>query len=221
MVSIPDQSSPHGKVLVAPNNPGTWIGKLWRKAICAHLTMLLNPRIVVMSKDSNGISSSKDATIVMGPNGWTATLPAVSIPAVTPPTPYVNTVPFSGYSDPPGGLPAGNYVAGPTPSLFVNMNAKTLWACIVSGSPGVWAQISGASNTGFAVYSLAVAYAQGSGVYVAGLGTFWAKVDTAAGIAPAWPENTNWKLIAFDVLQDYVCRNGTSSQINFNGLTTT
>lgn len=73
-----DSNNLFGRVVSPPSNPGTWIGKKWRGFISAALTCLLNPRIIVPVVDANGITSPQDAVITMGPNGWTAVLPAIS-----------------------------------------------------------------------------------------------------------------------------------------------
>ena len=132
-----------GAQIDPPDNPGTWIGKLWRAKICAILTCLLKPRLVIPIDNGNGIPVPQDAVITMGRNGWTAVFPALAAAGASGTA--SSNVPFSGTVDPPGGLPVGNYVAGPTPSLYVNLTAKTLWVCTTSGTnaTSVWAQVSG------------------------------------------------------------------------------
>ena len=135
-----------GAQIDPPDNPGTWIGKLWRAKICTILTCLLKPRLIVPIDNGNGIPVPQDAIITMGRNGWTAMFPALAAAGAS----SSSNVPFSGTTDPPGGLAAGNYVAGPTPSLYVNLNTKTLWVCTTDGTnaTSVWAQISGGSGVG-------------------------------------------------------------------------
>jgi hypothetical protein len=162
------------------------------------------------------------------------------------------TVPFSGNGAPSAStLAAGSYVAGPVPSLYVDMTAKALYVCTTAGTAATsgWgmvaslevAEMDGApdvigvkkiifpagavTDNGdksvnvqfptppaggggmFSIYS-GGAYTQGSGVYVSGLGTFWATVNVPAGNAPAYPENSFWKLIAFDVQEAGICATG-------------
>lgn len=59
---------------VDPPGPATWISHKWRMFIAELLTCLMNPHITVLYLDSDGAATlSKDAEIVMGPAGWTAT----------------------------------------------------------------------------------------------------------------------------------------------------
>jgi hypothetical protein len=67
-----------GAKIEPTKDPGTWIGKLWRSKIAAILTCLLNPKILVPVDPGSGIPVLQEATIVMGRNGWVATLPSVS-----------------------------------------------------------------------------------------------------------------------------------------------
>jgi hypothetical protein len=156
------------------------------------------------------------------------------------------TVPFSGWGTPGATtLAAGSYVAGPVPSLYVDMTAKALYVCTTAGtaSTSVWMMVTSlevtetdgtpdvigvkkiifptatitdngdksvsvqfpASGGGMFSFYNGGAYAQGSGVYLAGAGTFWAKQNVPAGAAPAYPENAYWKLIAFDVQEVGIC----------------
>lgn len=64
-----------GQTVKPPNNPGTWIGKVWRALVCSRLTMLQNPRIIAPVPDGNGIYFPKDAVIEMSEDGWTVMLP--------------------------------------------------------------------------------------------------------------------------------------------------
>ena len=137
-----------GAQIDPPDNPGTWIGKLWRAKICAILTCLLKPRLVIPIDNGNGIPVPQDAVITMGRNGWTAVFPALAAAGASGTA--SSTVPFSGTTDPPGGLAVGNYVVSPTPSLYVNLTTPSLWVCTISGTnaTSVWAQISGGSAGG-------------------------------------------------------------------------
>jgi hypothetical protein len=67
-----------GAQIDPPDNPGTWIGKLWREKICTILTCLLKPRLIVPIDNGNGIPVPQDAIITMGRNGWTAMFPALA-----------------------------------------------------------------------------------------------------------------------------------------------
>ena len=60
---------------VDPPGPATWISHKWRMFIAELLTCLMNPHITLLYLDESGAATlSKDAEIVMGPAGWTATL---------------------------------------------------------------------------------------------------------------------------------------------------
>jgi hypothetical protein len=146
MNNPPDQDNPLGQMITPPDGPGTWIGKHWRALICQKLTMLQNFKITAMVVDSKGVATPQDAKIVMGRNGVMIVLPRMAAAGAS----SSSNVPFSGTTDPPGGLAAGNYVAGPTPSLYVNLNTKTLWVCTTAGTSATstWAQISGGSSGG-------------------------------------------------------------------------
>jgi hypothetical protein len=72
-----------GAKIEAPNNPGTWIGQVWRQKICTLLTCLLNPRLTIPVDSGDGIPVPKDAVITMGRNGWTAVFPALAAPGGT------------------------------------------------------------------------------------------------------------------------------------------
>ena len=59
---------------VDPPGPATWISHKWRMFIAELLTCLMNPHITLLYLDESGAATlSKDAEIVMGPAGWTAT----------------------------------------------------------------------------------------------------------------------------------------------------
>lgn len=67
-----------GLQLTAPDNPGTWIGKLWRAKLCAILTCLLKPKFTIPIDNGNGIPVPQDAVVTMGRNGWTVVFPALA-----------------------------------------------------------------------------------------------------------------------------------------------
>ena len=131
-----------GQQIIPPDNPGTWIGRIYRGRIARALTCLLNPRIIVPVDAGNGVPNLQLARVTMGPNGWTAILPTLA--GISS---YIaSSVPFSGNGPPSAGTlnPAGVYITSPIPSLYVDMTAKALYVCTVAGtsSTSVWAQIS-------------------------------------------------------------------------------
>jgi hypothetical protein len=97
------------------------------------------------------------------PDGTTQTMPVVR-PVITPNNSFLElpidltnfsggggsgSVPFSGNGAPSAStLAAGSYVAGPVPSLYVDMMTKALYVCTTAGtaSTSVWVQISGGAG---------------------------------------------------------------------------
>jgi hypothetical protein len=67
-----------GYTVSAPNNPGEWIGKTWRKRISSILTCLLNPKFSQRVDDGTGIITTIDSEVRMGPTGYTVIFPAIS-----------------------------------------------------------------------------------------------------------------------------------------------
>jgi hypothetical protein len=74
-VSDPKNNLAKGMEVLPPNNPGTFIGKNWRAKMCGFFTCLLNPKIRAVVTPADGTPPvTSEAEIVMGPNGWVATI---------------------------------------------------------------------------------------------------------------------------------------------------
>jgi hypothetical protein len=83
----------------------------------------------------------------MSRNGWCATLPALAGPGTGGGS---GAVPFSGNGAPSVSTLSSSvsYLAGPVPSLYVDMTAKALYVCTTAGTnaTSAWAQISGGAE---------------------------------------------------------------------------
>jgi hypothetical protein len=142
----PDKSK-LGGTIKPPDNPGEWIGKTWRGKLCAMLTCLLNPRYTVAVTDANGYTTYQDASVEMAPNGMTVCFPPITAASSV----TADTVPFAGAGAPAAGTLSSSfsYVAGTTPSLYVDTTNNLLYRCSTAGtnSTSVWTQIGGGSSS--------------------------------------------------------------------------
>lgn len=65
---------------INPPGPAEWIGKSWRYRLSAWLQCLLNPKFLILTDAGDGVNSvSKDAEVIMGPNGYNVTLDLTGI----------------------------------------------------------------------------------------------------------------------------------------------
>lgn len=127
--------------------PATAGGLLRLKAlIIAALNCTFRTRYFIQLSDGQNYQGTQEADVVCGPQGKTVTFKNLAIPGAPGGS---SNVPFSGNGAPTAAtLAAGNYVAAPTPSLYVDMTNKVLYACTTAGTAvsAVWSQI-GSSNT--------------------------------------------------------------------------
>jgi hypothetical protein len=82
-MSAPSNNFSPGNTVEPPNNPGTFIGKIWRAKICGLLTCFLNPKIRAVVIPSDGSPHiTVEAEIAMAANGWTATIDLTKVGGV-------------------------------------------------------------------------------------------------------------------------------------------
>jgi hypothetical protein len=82
-MSAPSNNFSPGNTVEPPNNPGTFIGKIWRAKICGLLTCFLNPKIRAVVIPSDGSPHiTVEAEIAMAANGWTATIDLTKVAGV-------------------------------------------------------------------------------------------------------------------------------------------
>lgn len=129
---------------------GTLFGKKAnREALMEMLNCFYSGKITVRTLGADGKSSiDTNAEMAYGPLGWLATI-NLTDKNIGGGSGGSGTVPFSGAGAPgPATLAAGSYVAGPVPSLYVDMTNHVLYACTTAGTAAtsVWSQIGGSGS---------------------------------------------------------------------------
>jgi hypothetical protein len=176
----------------------------------------LNLQVKQPILDSDGnVTGYADGQLDITELGSVMTLPGV---AANPDE--SSDVPFSG-DGPPGATTLSDqniYVAGPTPSLYVDMSAFVLWVCTGGGtnSSSVWQPIG---VGGMSEYNSGQTYTTGQMVHYTDptnkiSGSYWATAAIAAGTAPG---TGAWKNIAYDSQTMQVCDssgNTSTAQVN-------
>lgn len=113
--------------------------------IIAALNCTFRTRYFIQLSDGQNYQGTQEADVVCGPQGKTVTFKSIAIPGAT----GSGAVPFSGAGAPTATtLAAGNYVAAPTPSLYVDLTNKVLYACTTAGTAAtsVWSSLGGTAG---------------------------------------------------------------------------
>src|ERR1039457_2509898 len=144
-MSSPADKFRRGMIVPEPKGPGGFLARSFRKLVCQILTCLMNINVKAIIANDGVSPNTVDAKVTYSPSGVTAELDLTTIVAGSGSS---SLVPYSGNGPPSNTtLPAGSYVTGPVPSLYVDLSAIALYVCTTAGdeTTSVWQKISGST----------------------------------------------------------------------------
>jgi hypothetical protein len=212
-------------------NGAALLDKFYRDMLIAAANALFNLEVIIPSTDGENFLSSQKAKVEISELSMRIILPPSSSSSSSS-----GSVPFSGSGAPAAGTlsSSSSYLAGPVPSIYVDMTGFNLWVCTTAGtnSTSVWTQISGGGGGSggcyMSTYNNTLAYAVGSIVRVLSTasysgtasvpGVYGCKTATAANgtgnEVPQYPEPTSgtvyWELISPALPAISNCPSGTT-----------
>ena len=189
-----------GMQVPPPRGPGGFLARPFRDLLCQIAQSVMNLNIKAIIANPGVTPTTVDARMTYTPSGVTAELDLTAIAAVAAGS---ASVPFSGSGAPSvSTLASGSYLAGPVPSLYVDMTGLVLYACTTAGdaSTSVWSVIGGGSGglNYRGLWSSSVTYSEndlvlvqtgvGAGGYISMANSNTADPTTGAPYWVQWPQ---------------------------------
>jgi hypothetical protein len=166
-------------------NGAALLSKVYRNRLIALANALANLEVICPQSDGQNVNSALKAQVDISELSMRITLP----PSGGGPS-STTSVPFSGSGVPSATtLSSGSYVAGPTPSLYVDLTGLALWVCTGPGSnsTSTWSQV-GVSGLQFptVVSTKSIRY-DSTRTYNRGDVVFVDQYNSDLGSSQAWP----------------------------------